>query len=510
MHWGRIIRNVFSNWTSYFVTAVIGFLLAPFVVHSLGNTGYGLWTLVLSVTGYFGLLDLGIRSSVGRFVARYLALNDAARVNRTATTAMAILTAGGVLALLATLVTVAAFFDAFKLAPEFRAVGRQALLLTGLNVACILPLSVFSAVLIGLERFDVTSGITIVGELTRAALVITVLRTGGGLIGLSVISIAVTLGQYSAMAIFAKVLYQPLKIGWGLVDRETFRELMGFSIYRFIWIIANQLIFWSDSIVIGIFLGASRITFYAIAGSLINYSRTVVALVTDTLYPAATRMDARKDLPGLRRLLIDGTKIALVVALPLCMGLILLGKQFIVLWMGSAYASSAIFLAVLAIAQLASMPQNASALILAGMAKHKVLAWLVLGEGAANLILSVILVQRIGLIGVAWGTVIPDVISMAVIVPIYTLRTLELGMREYLTKAVLPPVLCAIPTAGLAYTFSVWIQNPTWLGFGAEVLSICALFGGLSYFLCLEARQRAAIMEKLCTLVYRDAIVHEA
>ena len=72
----RVLRNIFSNWTGYFVTVVVGFFLAPFVLHHLGNTGYGVWTLVLSLTGYFGLLDLGIRSSVGRFVARYVALAD--------------------------------------------------------------------------------------------------------------------------------------------------------------------------------------------------------------------------------------------------------------------------------------------------------------------------------------------------------------------------------------------------------------------------------------------------
>ena len=56
-----ILRNIFSNWTGYLITILVGFFLAPFVLHHLGNTGYGVWTLVLSLTGYFGLLDLGIR-----------------------------------------------------------------------------------------------------------------------------------------------------------------------------------------------------------------------------------------------------------------------------------------------------------------------------------------------------------------------------------------------------------------------------------------------------------------
>jgi len=71
--------------------------------------------------------------------------------------------------------------------------------------------------------------------------------------------------------------------------------------------------------VIGLFLNASAVTYYAIAGSLINYGRTFVSLVTDTLYPSATRMDAQQDLKGLRELQIVGTQIALAVAVPVCL-----------------------------------------------------------------------------------------------------------------------------------------------------------------------------------------------
>jgi O-antigen/teichoic acid export membrane protein len=165
VHWNRILRNIFSNWTSYAVSALVGFGLAPVVVHSLGNTGYGLWVLVISMTGYFGLLDLGIRSSVGRFVTRYLALNDARSVNQTVSTAFVMLGCGGALAFLATVAIATFGFGAFRLEPQYAVVGRVALLITGLNMSCVLPLGVFSSVLFALERFDVVSAVTIVANL---------------------------------------------------------------------------------------------------------------------------------------------------------------------------------------------------------------------------------------------------------------------------------------------------------------------------------------------------------
>jgi O-antigen/teichoic acid export membrane protein len=509
MHWSRIFRNMLSNWMSYVVTAVVGFVLAPIVVHSLGDTGYGLWTLVLALTGYFGLLDLGVRSSVGRFVTRYIALSDAHNVNRTVGTAFVILSCGGIVAFLATLLIAMFFFGSFGVEPHLANQGRTALVLTGLNMGLILPLGVFSAVLIALERFDVLSGVTMVGELARAALVVWFLRNGYGLVALALIALSVTVAQYTVMGVIAKVMYRPLHVHYRYVDWSSFRDLFGFSIYRFIWIVANQLIFYSDSLVIAVFLGAGAITPYAIAGSLINYGRNVVSLVTDTLAPSAARMDAKEDLAGLQRLLLVGTRLALLVTLPICVGFLFLGRQFITLWMGESYAHSAIFLMVLTIPQFGSMPQYVSALVLAGMAKHRAFAYFALAEGIANVVLSVILVQRMGLIGVAWGTAITHLVNTTVVVPLYTLSVLKLSVREYFVKAFLRPLVCAVPLAALGYRFSL-LETASWPIFAAEASAMCGVFGLISYFVCFDAQQRAAVAQKLGAMLQRQTVAHEA
>jgi O-antigen/teichoic acid export membrane protein len=504
VHWSRILRNVFSNWTSYVVTACVGFGLAPIVVHSLGDTGYGIWTLVLSMTGYFGLLDLGIRSSVGRFVARYIALHDDARVNRTASTAFVILGCCGALAFLLTAVVAAFFFDSFHVDPALASAGRIALMVAGLNMSCILPLGVFSAVLIALERFDVLSGVTIVGECTRAFLVVTVLRHGYGIDGLAAVALGVSLAQYSAMAVLSRALYPALRLSFRSVDLQMTRELFGFSVYRFIWIVSNQVIFYSDSVVIGLFLGAAAITPYAIAGSLINYARNIVSLVTDTLSPAAARMDAEQDLAALRQLLIVGTRMALLVTLPLCLGLLFLGGQFIRLWMGNAYAESAVILTVLTIPQFTSMSQYSSALVLAGMNRHRAFAYFALAEGVVNLVLSIVLVRRMGVIGVAWGTVIPHLVSSALVIPLYTLHVLKMDVWEYIAKAYVRPMWSAVPVLALGLVF-VRIDAASWALFAAEAAAMVAVFGVFSYFVCLDSGQRAWILGKVGSAVVRGA-----
>ena len=505
MRWKIIVRNIFSNWASYVVTAMIGFLLSPFIVHRLGTTGYGIWTLVLSLTGYFGLLDLGTRSSVGRFLAHHLALKDDLQANRTLSTAVGILAVGGGLALLATIVMAEFFFPSFHVGPQYESSAKIALFITGINMSCVLPLGVFSSLLVALERYDILSGVTIVGELIRAALLVIFLKLGYGLIAIALIALMINVAQYSAMMFFARRLHPAVRLSAQLIDRKTFRELFGFGIYRFIWMVASQLIFYSDSVVIGVFLGAGSITYYAIAGSLINYGRTVVSLVTDTFYPAATRMSAKQDMAGLRELLIMGTRISLLVSLPLCLGYILLGKQFITLWMGKEYSVSWTYLVILTIPQIIGMSQYVSALVLAGMARHKVLAYLVLAEGLLNLILSIILVRRIGLVGVAWGTVIPDVIC-SLIIPWYTLGIVGMNPREYLSRGFVRPVIAVLPAVGLAYVFFITVQAPTWGLFLGEVAAICGVVAVSSYFLCLDPEHRALAHDRVRRVFHKEPL----
>src|ERR1035441_5591055 len=358
-------------------------------------------------------------------------------------------------------------------------------------------MSVFNAVLFALERFDIVTGITVMGALTRSALVVIVLSRGHGLIALAAVALFSSSAEYLSAALCAKRMYPRLNPRRRYVELARCKELFNFGIYRFIWIVANQLIFYTDTLVIGIFLNAAAITYYVIAGSLINYGRNIVSLAADTFYPAATRLDARNDMTGLQDLLVLGTRIALAVGLPLCLGFLFLGKQFIVLWMGPAYAVSAAYLIVLTIPQVSSMSQYISALILVGMAKHKVLAYVTLLEGIANLVLSIILVRKIGLIGVAWGTAIPHAITTTLVIPFYTLRALEMRWSDYVVRGFVRPILAAVPAAGACYAFSILVVSPSWLVFGCEVLAVGLISALVNYYVGLSPEQRSLFVDKL-------------
>src|SRR6478752_10758534 len=94
----KTVRNVLANWAAFVFGTAITFVLSPFVVHHLGEVRYGIWAVTGSIVGYLGLLDLGIRVSVTRFVALHAAKHDHAAMNRVISTALGLFMAGAAFA----------------------------------------------------------------------------------------------------------------------------------------------------------------------------------------------------------------------------------------------------------------------------------------------------------------------------------------------------------------------------------------------------------------------------
>src|ERR1700745_782081 len=102
-----ILKNVGSSWFALSLNILVGIFLSPYILHHLGDEAFGLWILIFSVTGYYGLFDLGIRSSIVRYVAKYAATGEHGQLNRLVNTAIF---SYGAIGLFAMLITLTAYF----------------------------------------------------------------------------------------------------------------------------------------------------------------------------------------------------------------------------------------------------------------------------------------------------------------------------------------------------------------------------------------------------------------
>src|SRR6202789_2668959 len=113
----QILKNVGSSWSALAVNVVVGIFLSPFIVHRLGDAAYGIWVLIFSVTGYYGLFDLGIRSSIIRYVSKYTATDEKEELTRFVNTSLFSYSAIGVLSMTLTVVLSSYVAKLFRIPP---------------------------------------------------------------------------------------------------------------------------------------------------------------------------------------------------------------------------------------------------------------------------------------------------------------------------------------------------------------------------------------------------------
>src|SRR5262249_22758176 len=127
----QIIKNVGSSWFSLGVNIVTGLFLSPFILHRLGDTAFGIWVLIFSLTGYYGLFDLGIRSSIVRYVSKYTATDDKEGLAKLVNTSLFGYSCIGLISLVATFFLVTYVDHIFRIPPDFFATARWLLIMVG-------------------------------------------------------------------------------------------------------------------------------------------------------------------------------------------------------------------------------------------------------------------------------------------------------------------------------------------------------------------------------------------
>jgi len=467
----RFAINVVMNWVAMATGMVVPFFLTPFVVRHLGPVAYGVWILAVSTASYLYLLDLGLRSAVVRFVSKNDTAGQVVEAQKAIIAALWVRVAIAAVIAVGSIGLAISFPHIFKIPHELQHASQLTVLLCALGVAISLVAGVPGAVLAGVNRFDLLSSINLSQTLARAVGVLLILRSGHGLVALAWWELGTWV--YASLLLWpaAMKVYPPCRIRLSRPDIATLKMIWSYSFKTFIIIIAVQIVFYTDNLVVGAFLSVGAVTFYSIAGSLAMYSGQVSTAMGTTFIPMASNLEAAGKSKDLRKLLIRGTQAALALMLPIGTTLLVRGKTFIGLWMGPQYSHiSGTILQILLISQFFTIANSTGGQIAYGIDKHKSVAVSAIIEAIFNLSLSIVLVKTTGIYGVAWGTSISMAIVHLIFWPRFLKRELGVGRWEYLWNGWMKVTLCAIPF-GFVSIFVDRYKHPTsMIDFFAQIL----------------------------------------
>ncbi len=473
----QIIKNVGSSWFALGVEVVVGILLSPFILHRLGDTAFGIWVLIFSITGYYGLFDLGIRSSVVRYVSKFTATDDIEDLAKLVNTSLFSYGGIGALSLLITMVVAVYMDNIFRIPLELHSTARWLFLMVGAAVGLGFPLGVVGGVLDGLQRFYINNWTSVAQNLVRAFLIVLALHHGRGLLTIALITVALPLVSSVVRGAIALRIC-PVPFGLKYVDRATFRMMANYSGVTLIIMIATQLKFKTDTIVIGTMMSAAAITYFNIGSRIVNYTQQVVMSLAQNFLPMASQSEATGNINRLRKVFVAGNRLCAFICLPITAALLILGKSVIEVWVGKKYVPMSYpVLVILIVPSTLMWAQAASGRVLFGISKHKTWAFVTLAEGVCNLILSIILVRPYGIVGDAYGTAIPLACSMILFMPGHLCKQLGIRLRTYLREAYVLPLLITAPLVLVLLLMQRWFVPHSYAQLAVQVLIGGAVYG---------------------------------
>lgn len=432
----RYARTVASNYVTVGAQAVTTILLTPVLTGHLGRTGYGVWSLAVSVVLYLEILEFGFAKTTTRYVAHFSALGDRDGVRRTVTTSLAILAAPGAFTLVAGTAVAAAFPSLFDLGPGLAGPARVLCLLFAVDLALSIPGDTFGAALQGVQRFDAVNATLTAVIVGQAASWAIVAAAGGGLVALGVVTVAWSLAGQAARYVAARRLVPDLAVARRWFDRRLVRPLTTLSVWFFLRDVAEIVVFRLDTVVVGLVVGVPEAGIYAVAQKLALSAERAVWPATVNFFPQSAELAAVGDHEHLRSAVLTGTRIATAIAGPLCLTLGVLAGPGIDAWVGPEFAAAASVVVLLAGAIAIKAVSRTAILTLQGMGDAKFPALVFAGEGALNLLLSVLLGNAMGLEGVALATLVAAVAADLFVALPYACRRLSIGIPTFLATVV--------------------------------------------------------------------------
>lgn len=498
----QVAKNVSFNWIRMAVGMILSFIQAPIVVNGLGNMWYGIWILIAEMTAYTWLFDLGIREAVVRYVSRHRARNEFGKINEIVSTAIHIYVCISVITIIVVSVLALLLPHLFRFEEDVIPVVRLTLFITGLNMAINWFFNAYVGILMGLQRYDIFQKIGLMMSVGGFFAVITLVKTGHGIVALSLAGFCGSMISNTLIYWQCKKLlpeFQLLRMGWG---RMRFKVFFDYGKYVLLNNISEKIVYGADAIIIGIFLPVTMITFYAIAGSLINIMRNLVSSVTWVLNPLFSELESRNDMAGVKSILSKATRFSFLVGLPVGIVYIFMGKTFISLWMGKEYGEgSALVLIILTLATLFSLLSLMINSVLYGLSRHHIMAWSRVAEAVSKIVLCIIFIKIWGIVGVALGTGLAHILFLGVVLPLVTCRNLGISIGAYVGESILPPLVSSIPFALCCYLLNSHLPPQhlstffLWIALILPVFFVCAWYGAFT------KTERKLFGERICAYV---------
>ncbi len=489
--------NTLSNYWSLAINMVMMVVLVRIQFTGIPREDYGFWGLLWSVFGYSLLLDFGFGTSIQKYTSEVSVTNNWSKYNKLVSTVFFNYCVLAVLIIAATVVLSNYVGQIFKFEPgsdirRYRAI----FLMFGIGTAFVFPTGFFAEILRGIQLIRLRNRISIGFAILNFLGLVVAIKMGYSLMVMTVVSVFTHLASNLVMAFFCFRKMENFSIKLSDYRFGLMKEVMSFSLFAYLIMFSNIIIFQTDQIVISVFASVELVAFYQIASRLAGTFMRFSTQFNDNLGPVASVFHTSGRTDELASMQLYTSRIIGMLATLMLVPLIAYIGPLLKVWLELTEPASRMCAVILLLSTyFLVFFRSGSVQILLMCGREKELTIVAVIECVANLVVSIILVKKLGIVGVALGTLIPNIVLGCVYNIPVACRFAKVSMWEFFSFSVFRTVITGIISAAFANWLSYLYYPNNLLTLFIFCCAACSLYLVVFYIIGISAQERKRLNE---------------
>lgn len=492
---------------SYFSIAfniIAGLLYTPWMVSQIGQNQYGLYTLATSLISVF-LVDFGLSSATARYVSKYHAEGDDEKVNSflgTIYKLYLIIDAGIFIALIIVYFLSGTIYK--RLTPEELSQFKVVYVIAAFYSLFNFPFITLNGILTANERFIEQKLGDLIQRALTIALVVIALLNGMGLYAL----VAANAVAGVVVIVYKLVMIKrrtTVKIIFRKNDPGMLKEIFSFSVWMTVASLAQRLVFNITPSVLGMVANSAAIAVFGIVTTIEGYAYTITNAINGMFMPKISRIYAGRDTEtSIQPLLLRVGRFQFAINGLIVAGFSVIGKQFIILWMGSNYIDAYYGLVLVLIPGLFYNSLQIGHTSLMVKNKVSITAYVNLGMGLMNMVLCYIFARWIGVLGASLAIFISYMVRAVALNILYE-RVLDVSIGEFVRKCYIKMSPSVLLTIAVGFIVQRMIGFGGWIKLGITGAIVVFIYVGLLFTIGFEKSEKEIVIAKVKRLICKNS-----
>lgn len=425
--------GVILSYISLLISTLVQLLYTPFLIRMLGQSEYGLYSLVASVIGYLTVLDLGFGNAIVVYTVKYREKKEYTKEKKMHGMFKIIFYLIGIIVGILGIIlylNVNKLFGQTMTTIELRKAKIMMLILT-VNLVLTFIFNIYTSIINAYEKFIFQKITSILNTILKPIIMLPLL-----FLGYKSITMCLTISIINLIILISNYIYCIKKLNINIkyqgFDKKLFIEMFSYSFFIFLGIIVDKVNWSVDQFILGAISGTTAVSLYSVASTLNTLFINLSTAISGVMLPKVSKMIANEvSDEEITNEFIKVGRIQFYIIFLMITGFIFLGKEFIILWAGKSYINSYYITVILLLPAMFSLIQNLGISIMQAKNLHKFRSVLLACIAIINIFISIPLAKNFQGIGSAIGTSLSVLIGNVLILNIYYHKKVKINIIKF-------------------------------------------------------------------------------